>query len=125
MRRALNVKSEDLIIARAGGMSIGEQQRLLTEKIIEIRSFLPSEIFTKAIQAIGDRREPFYEIVFKLYRKQWQVGRFLEEWYRIESGERRQSPASAQSQAHPEETSTIDVVESEAPVQRSSLNPHA
>jgi hypothetical protein len=121
MRWALNVKGEDLIIARAGGMSIGEQQRLLTDKIIEIRSFLPSEIFTKAIQSIGDRRGPFYEIVFKFYRKQWQVGRFLEEWYRIESGERRQSPESAQAQR--EETSKIDVVESEAPLQKSSLNP--
>lgn len=106
MRWALNVKGEDLIIARVGGMSIGEQQRLLTDKIIEIRSFLPSEIFTKAIQAIGDRRGPFYEIVFKLYRKQWQVGRFLEEWRRIESGARRQAPAQR------EETSKVAAVES-------------
>lgn len=123
MRWALNVKGEDLIIARAGGMSIGEQQRLLTEKIIEIRSFLPIEIFTKAIMAIGDRHGPFYEIVFKLYRKQWQVGRFLEEWNRIESGERRQAPTSAQAQR--EETSKIDAVESEAPLQKPSLKPQA
>jgi len=125
MRWALNVKGEDLIIARAGGMSIGEQQRLLTEKIIEIRSFLPSEIFTQAIRAIGDRRGPYYEIVFKFYRKQWQVGRFLEEWRRIESGERRQAQASAQAPAQREETSKIDAVESEAPLQKSSLKPQA
>jgi Caspase domain len=119
MRWALNVKGEDLIIARAGGMSIGEQQRLLTEKIIEIRSFLPLEIFTQAIQAIGERHGPFYETVFKFYRKQWQVGRFLEEWRRIESDERRQAPAQR------EEISKIDAVESEAPLQKSSLKPQA
>jgi Caspase domain len=119
MRWALNVKGEDLIIARAGGMSIGEQQRLLTEKIIEIRSFLPLEIFTQAIQAIGKRHGPFYETVFKFYRKQWQVGRFLEEWRRIESDERRQAPAQR------EEISKIDAVESEAPLQKSSLKPQA
>jgi hypothetical protein len=48
----------------------------------------------------------FYEIVFKLYRKQWQVGRFLEEWRRIESGAWRQAPAQR------EETSKVAAVES-------------
>src|SRR5262245_58937907 len=93
MRWALNVKGEDLIIARASGVSIREQQMLLTDKVIEIRPFLPSRIFTKAIQVIEDRGGPLYEVVLKLHQEQWQVGRFIEEWDQVEVGARPQPPA--------------------------------
>jgi formylglycine-generating enzyme required for sulfatase activity/uncharacterized caspase-like protein len=105
MRWALNVKGEDLIIARASGVSIREQQRLLTDKVIEIRPFLPSRIFTRAIQVIEERRGQFYEIVSRLHREQWQVGRFIEEWDLVESGERPQPPSQR------EEASKAEVVE--------------
>src|SRR5262245_43725477 len=111
MRWALNVKGEDLIIARASGVSTRDQQRLLTEKVIEIRSFLPSRIFTRAIQVIEDRRGPFYEIVSRLHREQWQVGRFLEEWDQVEAGERSQPPASAPPPSQQEKAPKTDVIQ--------------
>jgi hypothetical protein len=77
MRWALNVKGEDLVIARASGVWIREQ---LTKKLIRIRESLPSLIFRKALETVEDRHAPFYDLVFKLYREQLTVGRFIEEW---------------------------------------------
>jgi hypothetical protein len=94
MRWALNVKGEDLIIARASMMSIRERQRLLTDKIIESRSFLPSRFFTKALQVIEERHAPFYDLIYQLYQQRLLIGEFIEEWHRAESAEVGQQPKS-------------------------------
>jgi hypothetical protein len=77
MRWALNVKGEELVIARASGVWIRDQ---LTKKLIEIRESLPSLIFRKALEVVEDRHAPLYDLVFKLYREQLTIGRFIEEW---------------------------------------------
>lgn len=103
MRWALNVKGEDLIISRASKLNIREKQRLLTDKVIEIRSVLPPQVFTKALQAVQDRRAPYYDLIDEFSRQRLPIGEFVEEWYRLESAERQQqqqpSPSPLQSQS--------------------------
>jgi len=91
MRWALNVKGQDLIIARTSGASLREKQRALTDKLIEIRSGLPSRVFVAALQAIQDRRAPFYGLADDLHRGRLGIGEFIEEWYHVESEETRES----------------------------------
>ena len=127
MRWALNVKGEDLIIARAGGTPGREKQRLLNEKIIEFRDFLPRQIFLKALQIIDERRMPFYGLIDELYRQHLQIGEFIEEWYRLEFVERQQpsEPSRAQPQPQPEERVKSEVVEKEPQPPPPSAKPQA
>ncbi len=97
MRWALNVKGEDLIIARSSKSPARERQRLLTEKVIEVRNLLPRSIFNKAFQIIDERRAPFYELLDGLYQQRMEIGEFVEEWYRIERQQLAQTVPKAQS----------------------------
>ncbi|MCI0339347.1 MAG: SUMF1/EgtB/PvdO family nonheme iron enzyme [Acidobacteria bacterium] len=125
MRWALNVKGADLIIARASGTPGREKQRLLNEKVIEFREFLPRQIFLKALQVIDERRAPFYDLMDELYRQRLQIGEFIEEWYRIESAERQQPPAPPPSQLRPqtEEPAKTEVVERQPQTEMSPPKP--
>jgi len=113
MRWALNVKGEELILARASGTSGREKQRLLNEKIIEFRDFLPRQIFRKALDVIDERRAPFYELIDELHRRRLQIGEFVEEWYRLESIGRQQQPKPPPSQPplKSEKPAKIEVVD--------------
>lgn len=85
MRWALNVKGEDLIIARTKKTPERERQRLLTEKLVEVRAYLPPMLFADAVRVVEQRRAPFYGLVDELYRQQLTTGEFIEEWYRLAS----------------------------------------
>jgi len=113
MRWALNVKGEDLIVARASGTPGREKHRLLNEKVIEFRDFLPRQIFLKALQVIDERRAPFYDLIDELHRQSLQIGEFIEEWYRLESVEREQrlEPSHPQLRPQPGGPAKIEVVE--------------
>lgn len=100
MRWALNVKGEDLIIARSSKSPSREQQRLLSNKMIESRPYLPPSIFAKVFQIIDERRAPFYGLLDDLYRQRLEIGEFIEEWYRIELSERQQPIQQPQQQPH-------------------------
>ncbi len=117
MRWAINVRGEDLIIARASGTPGREKQRLLNEKVIEFRDFLPRQIFLKALQVIDERRAPFYDLIDELYRRRLQVGEFVEEWQRLESAERQQQsePPPTQPATQPEKPAIIEVEERRKP----------
>jgi len=101
MRWALNVKGEDLIIARSGKKPARERQRLLTEVFIEIRNHLPPSLFAKVIQVIQERRAPFYELVEEFGRSRLTVGEFIEEWYRLESVELQPQPLPQRTEIKP------------------------
>ncbi|HKV38018.1 MAG TPA: SUMF1/EgtB/PvdO family nonheme iron enzyme, partial [Blastocatellia bacterium] len=98
MRWALNVRGEELIIARASGQSLREKQQLLTDKVVEIRAGLPSGVFIAALKAIEERRTPFYELVQSLQAGQLGIGEFIGEWYRLESQNTSRAPQPAHSQ---------------------------
>jgi len=110
MRWALNVKGEELIIARAGKNSSREQHKLLTQKVIEIRAFLPPHIFGRIIQVIQERRGPLYGLVNELCCERLQVGEFIEEWYRIESAGQVQSLGVLPDLSH-SQTMAVEKVE--------------
>ncbi len=104
MRWALNVKGEDLIIARASAARGRERQRLLSEKINEARDSLPRQIFLRALQVIDEPRSPFYGLIEDVFHRRLQIGEFIEEWRRAESVESMQqaAPVSSEPTAQPD-----------------------
>ncbi len=127
MRWAINVRGEELIIARTNKSPGREKQRLLREKVIEIRDSLPPQIFTKALQAVQDRRAPFYDRVDELYRRRLSIGEFIEEWYQIEAAERSQQPPPSipPPQPQPEKPAKIEIAPKQSPPETSPPQPRS
>ncbi len=124
MRWALNVKGEDLIIARATGTQSLEKQRL-KEMVMEYRGVLPPQVFRKASEVIDERQPPFYGLVQELFHRRLQIGEFIEEWYRIESVDGRQlpNPAPLQPAPKPAAPAKIEVVEFPPEAETTPLTP--
>ncbi|HKX26720.1 MAG TPA: caspase family protein, partial [Blastocatellia bacterium] len=112
---ALNVKGEDLIIARSGRFLIYKEHQQLSDKLIEIRDLLPPQILTRALDAIQNRRSPFYQLIDDLYLDRLRIGEFVEEWYRLDSGVPGPMLPALQPQLDPERPAPIGAVAIEPP----------
>ncbi|MGH9831408.1 MAG: caspase, EACC1-associated type [Blastocatellia bacterium] len=98
MRWALNVRGEELVIARAGKSRL-DRLRRLEDQVLESARRLPRKVRIRAQQVIDEcQAQPglhtdYIRLLETLFDNRMELGDFIDEWDQIEASERLQTPA--------------------------------
>ncbi len=96
MRWALNVRGEELIIARAGKSRL-DRLRRLEDQVLESARRLPRKVRIRAQQVIDEcQAQPglhagYIRLLEALFDNRMEFGDFIDEWDQIEASERAQA----------------------------------